>query len=227
MNYIVSDIHGEYGLFCRLMDKVGFSGGDRLFVLGDILGKGADELRLARLIFSMPEATVIAGNHEYDFIKHYRALVSGYGEEAAVERARDYFADGKLFSPELAAAFDSLPFYIETEDFVGVHAGLPLSRDGGVVPPGEARREQLVYDRRFKDPDVLPRGSKCVVFGHTPTRYVSDRDDILFYGAEGEKSGGGELSDYVKIHIDTGVYLSGVLGCLCADGCRAFYEGMC
>ena len=64
MDYIVSDIHGEYGLFCRLMDKVGFSGGDRLFVLGDILGKGADELRLARLIFSMPEATVIAGNHE-------------------------------------------------------------------------------------------------------------------------------------------------------------------
>ena len=47
MNYIVSDIHGEYGLFCRLMDKVGFSGGDRLFVLGDILGKGADELRLS------------------------------------------------------------------------------------------------------------------------------------------------------------------------------------
>ena len=139
MDYIVSDIHGEYGLFCRLMDKVGFSGGDRLFVLGDILGKGADELRLARLIFSMPEATVIAGNHEYDFVKHYRALVSGYGEEAAVERARDYFADGKLFSPELAAAFDSLPFYIETEDFVGVHAGLPLSRDGGVVPPGDAR----------------------------------------------------------------------------------------
>ena len=68
MDYCVSDIHGHYDLFCRLLDKVKFCGGDKLYVLGDIIDKGADSVRLARLLFAMPNAVCIAGNHEYDFL---------------------------------------------------------------------------------------------------------------------------------------------------------------
>ena len=34
MDYCISDIHGYYDLFCRLLDKIKFGGGDKLYVLG-------------------------------------------------------------------------------------------------------------------------------------------------------------------------------------------------
>lgn len=39
MDYCISDIHGYYGLFCRLLDKIRFSDKDKLYVLGDIIDK--------------------------------------------------------------------------------------------------------------------------------------------------------------------------------------------
>lgn len=75
MDYCISDIHGYYGLFCRLLDKIRFSDKDKLYVLGDIIDKGPDSIRLAKLLFSMPNVYCIAGNHEYDFLKYYRALM--------------------------------------------------------------------------------------------------------------------------------------------------------
>ena len=75
MDYCISDIHGYYDLFCRLLEKIRFGGGDKLYVLGDIIDKGPDSIRLAKLLFSMPDVYCIAGNHEYDFLKYYRTLM--------------------------------------------------------------------------------------------------------------------------------------------------------
>ena len=62
MDYCISDIHGHYDLFCRLLDKIKFGGGDKLYVLGDMIDKGPDSVRLAKLLFSMPNVCCIAGN---------------------------------------------------------------------------------------------------------------------------------------------------------------------
>lgn len=39
MTYFVSDIHGEYHLFLKLLDKLLFSDSDTMYVLGDIIDK--------------------------------------------------------------------------------------------------------------------------------------------------------------------------------------------
>lgn len=225
MEYCISDIHGHYELFCRLMDKIKFGGGDRLFVLGDILDKGSDGVRLAKLLFSMPNATCIAGNHEYDFVKHYRALMAEAQDyDTVLDKLRNRFEDGRLLDWETVDAIDSLPFYAEGQNFIGVHAGVPII-DGKALHPSKATSEQLVYDRRFKDEDVLPEESKCVLFGHTPVRYLTNRDEIVFYPRKGAKTDSPNIADYCKVHLDTGVYLSGVLGCVALDECRAIYVG--
>lgn len=223
MDYCISDIHGYYGTFCRLMDKIKFGGGDRLFVLGDFIDKGPESVRLAKLLFSLRNVICIAGNHEYDFLKYYRSLMmdtEDYGR--VLEQLRGYFPDGELLDWETVDAIDFLPFFAETENFIGVHAGIPV-RNGVLVPMQEVTPEQLVYDRRFKDADVLPQGEKCVLFGHTPVRYLTGRDEILLYPRAGAPQGSGAIGDYCKIHLDTGVYLGGTLGCIAVDACRCFY----
>ena len=223
MDYCISDIHGYYDLFCRLLDEIKFGGGDKLYVLGDIVDKGPDSIRLAKLLFSMPNAYCIAGNHEYDFLKYYRAMMRQTEDyDWVLEKLHGYFTDGKLLDWETVDKFDLLPFYVETDDFIGVHAGAPV-KDGKLLPVSQATCEQLVYDRRFKEADVLPQGGKCVLYGHTPVRYLTGKDEVLRYPRDGAAQDSMNIADYCKIHLDTGVALSGVLGCFAVNNCQSFY----
>lgn len=36
-------------------------------------------------------------------------------------------------------------------------------------------------------------------------------------------AGCADITDYFKIHLDTGVALSGVLGCFAVNNCQSFY----
>ena len=77
MRYVVSDIHGNYELFVKLLKKIKFSKEDTIFVLGDLIDKGKDVDRLLNLLLVELEnnAVVLAGNHEYDFIKFMTDLI--------------------------------------------------------------------------------------------------------------------------------------------------------
>ena len=189
MTYCISDIHGYYELFLRLMDKIKFGGGDTLYVLGDIVEKGPDSIRLAKLLFSMPNAVCIMGNHEYDFLKFCRGLMRATRDfDSVFTSLRAYFTDGELLDWETVDNFDLLPFYAETEDFIGVHAGVPVV-EGKLTHPSEATSEQLVYDRRFKDPDVLPKGGKCVFSAIRPC--AISREGTKFCSIRVPKASGG------------------------------------
>lgn len=223
MEYCISDIHGYYDLFCRLLDKIRFGGGDRLYVLGDIIDKGPQSIRLAKLLFSMKNVTCIAGNHEYDFLKFYRALMQQTEDyDFVLRECRAYFSDGELLDWDTVDCFDLLPFYVETQKFLGVHAGVPVV-NGKIAPLDGVSAEQFVYDRRFKDADVLPQGEKCVLYGHTPVRSLTGRDEILLYPRAGVCAVSENIADYCKVHLDTGVYFGGTLGCFAVDTCRCYY----
>lgn len=140
--------------------------------------------------------------------------------DRVLEELRAYFSDGTLFDWETVDRFDLLPFYIETDRFIGVHAGIPF-RNGELLPLEEARPEQLVYDRVFKEPNILPRGERCILYGIR--RAVPDRQGrILLYPRYGARRSR-NIADYCKVHLDTGVALSGVLGCIAVNICQCFY----
>ncbi len=225
MTYILSDIHGECELFCRLLEKVGFSDEDTLISCGDMIEKGKHSVRLARLLFSMKNAVLLAGNHEYNFLKYYWSLMQKTEDyDEVLRKLRAYFPhDGDLLDWEAVDRFEALPYFYETEEFICVHAGVPLDSEGHILPLKGASPEQLVYDRNFKEPDILPKSEKCVFFGHTPTINLGFEPKIKSYLREGKR--GYHVCDYHKIHLDTGTYFSGILGCFCVEDCRSFYVG--
>ena len=89
-----------------------------------------------------------------------------------------------------------------------------------IISIDEARCEDLVYDRQFKEPNVIPNTEKCIFYGHTPTSYLINKPEIIAYPKNNNPS---SIKDYYKIHLDLGVWLCGVLGCFCVNTCEEFY----
>ncbi len=225
MTYFISDIHGEYDLFMRLLDKIQFSHSDTLIVLGDMIEKGPQSVRVLKAVYSLPNAVSILGNHEYAFLKYYRALMQRTSSDfdRALQTLQEYFPRGEeSLEWELLDWLDCLPWYLQSESYIGVHGGVPLNRDGTIKPLEEGIVEQFVYDRVFKDPGTVVVDNRAVLYGHTPTSYYNGTGDIILY----LRRGGRGLS---RVHLDTGVTLTGKLGCFCFETSRCFYvqEGDC
>lgn len=67
MIYIMSDIHGRLDLFEKMMEQIGYSDSDTLYVLGDIVYRGGS-LAVMKRLESMNGVIPICGNHELSLI---------------------------------------------------------------------------------------------------------------------------------------------------------------
>ena len=65
MIYAVSDIHGCYEQYQEILDKIGFSAADMLYVLGDVLDRGPQPIRILEDMAGRYNVIPIIGNHEY------------------------------------------------------------------------------------------------------------------------------------------------------------------
>ena len=215
MIYAISDIHGDYELFIKLLKKINFSKNDKMIILGDMVDKGEKSVQLLKLLFGENKDCFecIMGNHEHMFLKYYYSLIDEniYSDEEIVKLCNSYAKIKEGLSIELIHELEALPYFIETKDYVCVHASVPLNEDDEIKSLEEASIEELIYDRRFKEPNLIPNNSKCVLYGHTPTFYLTGSPEIITYKKQNAK--GNVVSDYYKIHLDTGSYLTGVLGC--------------
>ena len=64
MIYCVSDIHGELDKFERMLERINFCDADRLYIIGDVIDRGAMGVELLQKIMSAANMTMLLGNHE-------------------------------------------------------------------------------------------------------------------------------------------------------------------
>ena len=65
MVYVCSDIHADYNLFIKLLNKINFSRNDVMYIGGDVLDKGQNSIKLLQFTKNTPNIHTIVGNHEY------------------------------------------------------------------------------------------------------------------------------------------------------------------
>ena len=46
MTYVMSDLHGRYDKYVQMLEKIGFGDGDTLYILGDVIDRGPDGIRI-------------------------------------------------------------------------------------------------------------------------------------------------------------------------------------
>lgn len=76
MIYAVSDIHGCYEQYKEILDKTGFSSADTLYVLGDVLDRGPQPIRVLEDMAGRYNVIPIIGNHEYMALSVLKSLMT-------------------------------------------------------------------------------------------------------------------------------------------------------
>ncbi|MGL4798813.1 MAG: metallophosphoesterase family protein [Cellulosilyticaceae bacterium] len=218
MRYVLSDIHGHYEKFIGLLERIKFTEADTLYILGDMIDRGDEPMRVVQYIMKMPNVEVLRGNHENLMLD----VLADPNDEKARER---WYRNGGEVTYEqykelpveeqtsVLQFLESLPLYKTLEDYVLVHAG--------IQPPEEmCKWEDIATSQTMRDLTWIrdefinypTHIDKKVIFGHSQTFKMGESGSIWF--------------SEDKIGIDCGVYSydkGGRLGCLCLDTLEAYY----
>ena len=81
MYYVMSDLHGEYGKFRTMLNKIHFCDDDVLFVLGDVVDRGPEPVKLLLDLSMRPNVFPLMGNHELMALDVLRPLLVEITEE--------------------------------------------------------------------------------------------------------------------------------------------------
>jgi hypothetical protein len=175
---IVGDIHGCADELAELLFRFKFMPGhDRLFTVGDVIGKGPKAREALELLKQFGALSVL-GNHEQHLLDAAALPPARRTERhafylASLGRDRAYWLD------QIA----TWPLYIEEPDLLIVHAGL----EPGVDHPSKMNRRLLTtirtwdgkgenLNRQGEDPPWYEcvKPGKTVVFGHWAERGLVD-----------------------------------------------------
>ena len=229
MTYVMSDIHGMYDKYAKILRKIDFKESDILYVIGDVVDRGEAPMKVLFDMMSRRNVYPLMGNHDLIALE-----LLPRGDKALVEdgvlgdkltqvlqvwisdTGKTTFSDFcKLDSRRRRKIVNYLREFtlLETVDvgdksFVLVHAGL------GNYKPGKKLSEYTDDDLLSCRPDPSQQyyddNNIFTVMGHTPTPYFSGKPEIYKNGR--------------NIFIDCGAcYPKGRLACLCLDTFEEFY----
>lgn len=228
--FVTSDLHG-YSLekFKDFLDKVGFGDEDFLYILGDVIDRGPDGVKILKWLMLQPNVELLLGNHEAmmlacDFLfdeitedsiskltgtklNTYMTWVSNSGQVTldALSRIRNEEIQYILEYLREALLFETLT--VNNRDFVLVHSGLGGFRKNKKL--SEYSPTDLLWTRPSLNTQYFD--DVTTIFGHTPT---------VVYGNE-------HLGRIVKadtwINVDVGVGIGQEPCLLRLDDMKEFY----
>lgn len=167
--YVISDVHGHYGAFIDMLDLIGMSSNDTLWVLGDIIDRGPNSVEMLR--FAAENARkyenihFLIGNHEQMMLdsialasKRRTTFWTEHEGRSTIAEINDARLDADWIDEILYPWLCCLPYYkhikVNNNDYMLVHAGFSpssytLRRNDETVQKVNATRNalNLPYDR--------------------------------------------------------------------------------
>lgn len=231
MTYCISDIHGDYEKYRRMLKTIQLCEEDTLYILGDVVDRGPEPIPILLDMMKRPNVRPILGNHEYMAVLCLRPLTREITGETISELSAEnlqellnWQKEGGLTTLEGFRRLDKgqraevleylLEFQLYEEltvngkQYLLAHAGPEnFAEDRLLWDYGlhEWIWTRLDYTRRYyKD--------RFLVTGHTPVAHIpgnAQKDSI--FRANGH------------IAIDCGCISGGRLGAICLDTGEAFY----
>lgn len=238
MTYVMSDIHGNLRRFQSIMDQINLQETDTLYVLGDVIDRFPDGLRILRKLMAMPNVHMILGNHEYmmrNAVENEMKPGKNYNDYCDRNKFSLWYRNGgwethnywkhirKTIRAEIYQYLKSLPVNLDIT-VGGKHYKLSHSSPLELYPDFESRYEtpeKFAVWRRMEPYDPLP-DDYTLIFGHTGTDHYQLGSTLRIWhgnGRIGIDCGSGYPE---KPFPDDLVY--GRLACLRLDDMKEFYS---
>lgn len=229
--YVMSDIHGEYEKYCEMLKKIDFNDNDTLFILGDVVDRGARPIDVLLDMMKRPNIYPLMGNHDLmalDMLKKLNVEISeeNFDKQLSaddISELTDWLTDGgeptitqfrALSKEQRANVLDyisefSLYAAVDVEDkaFILVHASLGNFRKDKKLH--EYSLHEMLAVRHDPEKQYFDDDDIYVVTGHTPTLLYSGKAEIYKKNR--------------NICIDCAASMGGRLACLCLDTMEEFY----
>lgn len=173
--YVISDIHGHYNEFLKMLDLISFSDKDKLYILGDIIDRGPCSIEMIKYVMGKENLIMLMGNHEHmmlDYINGCYEYDSSTWHSNGGHKTYDEFLylsieETQAISNWLANLPATLTITVNKQEYVLSHA-FPFSKDVN----------RIVWDRIDPYEDNLSIFAKegvVYIIGHTPlTHYIKN-----------------------------------------------------
>ena len=228
MTYVVSNLHGCFSQFKRLLKEIRFSENDVMYVLGDILDYGEEPIELLCDLSMRYNVIPIVGDHDLRALRLLqeldKMLRDGVTPEPEVlSEMAEWVRDGGQKTMEGFKALDDdmkegvleylsdFSLYEEVEvkgkKYLLLHAGIAdFDPD---TPLEDYMPEDFISEPL--DPERVYFEDITVIAGHVPTYEIEGAERGKIYRGEG------------AILIDCGAAFDEALGCLCLENGREIY----
>ena len=169
----MADVHGEYTRYRYMLDIIDFSEEDTLYILGDVIDRGHQGVKMLLDIMERPNVKMILGNHEYMCLATLgpnpeigaRQLWQQNGGDITCSSL--LYGSGKEHRGKILRFLQSLPDHYDIEvggqEFHLVHGY-----------PGQNQYDRLWNRPKADESEPIP--GKIVIVGHTPTVYLNGDD---------------------------------------------------
>lgn len=228
MTYVMSDIHGNYHAFKKMLQEIHFTDNDLLYIAGDLVDYGSESMELLCDVSMRANVYAIVGEHDFEALRMLsgfaKMLESGAAPDPAFAAAmKEWVVDGGAATLEGFRALDAdmregvLDYLsdmalfeeitVKNADYLLVHAGIRNFTEDVVLD--DLSPEDFIYEGL--DPEREYYEDKTVIVGHVHTSELPDADpDMIYYGNG-------------SIFMDCGSDKNGTIGCLCLDNGKEYY----
>ena len=233
MRYVISDIHGCYDEYMELLKKINLKDSDELYVIGDVVDRGPEPMKVLQDMMMRVNVFPIIGNHDVVALIMLKKLsveiteenVESHLSDQDIEEYMQWLKEGASTTVEGFRALDEdertdIIEYLEefstchelTVDgkrFILVHGGMNNFEEEKDL------EDYSLYDLVFSRMDYSKRyfadENTYIITGHTPTPFIREDKKPLVYEENGH------------IAIDCGCVFGGKLAAYCLDTGEVYY----
>lgn len=151
--YIMSDIHGDYTKFLKMLEKINFKNEDTLYILGDIFDRGKQPFNILGYIIKHSNIHLVLGNHEdflfewYENNEKWEWLQNGGQKTFTQFMYKDYIQQEFIYK-----FLRKCPKCIILDDkYILTHAGLyipPMCEDFSINQLIDLLGEKFLWNRK-------------------------------------------------------------------------------
>ena len=226
MTYVMSDIHGCYDKYVEMLEKIKFSEGDILYILGDVVDRGANGMKVLLDIAEHSNIILLMGNHDQEallLLSQLYKFIEGEVSDELLEVYQMWLSDGgkatvieflQLTEDEQVKVLQEIKNALYYKEVVINDVKYLLAH---TVPEKEELQDikscdleafvlgEPEYEKQYFE-DII------IITGHTPTEYI-------------DKSSKGRIwRGNNHIAVDCGAVYGNPLGCICLETGEKYYS---